>query len=272
MSEVYLQALGVAGPGLENWPATAAVLRGEQPYQAAEMERYKPQRLPPNERRRATQLVRTAFRVCEELADASNADLTRCAAVFASSGGDYTIMDQICRVLRGGERQVSPTQFHNSVHNSAAGYWSIATGSRAASTSISARDDSFVAGLLEAASFCTLEQQPTLLAAYDIRPPEPLLSKRPVGADFGVALLLTPSPEDGCLAKLTVDIATGIDARATPPSRCADPALEQLRTANPAARCLPLLELLARQASGALHFAAPNRQGLQVTVEGIPCS
>lgn len=265
MISVYLQALGAAGPGLGGWPQTRAVLRGEAPYRAEELERYKPQRLPANERRRATLLVRTAFRVCEELAENADLDLAQCAAVFASAGGDYTIIDQICRVLRGGERQVSPTQFHNSVHNSAAGYWSIATGSRAASTSISGRDHSFSAGLLEAATFCALEAQNTLLAAYDIRPPEPLLGKRPVGADFGAAFLLTPDAGPHSLAKLTLSIP----AQSRAASGCSDPALEALRTANPAARCLPLLELLARGQNGTLHFAVPDQRGLQLEV--TPC-
>src|SRR5690606_40428753 len=84
---------------------------------------------------------------CEDLLRDNPVSIRRCAAVFASSGGDYPIIDQICKALCEPERLVSPTQFHNSVHNSAAGYWSIATGSRAPSTSISAFDDTFAAGL-----------------------------------------------------------------------------------------------------------------------------
>ena len=75
--------------------------------------------------------------------------------------GDIT--HQICEALARPEREVSPTSFHNSVHNAPAGYWSIATGSRLASTSICAYDVSFAAGLLEAAAYATVEHQPVML-------------------------------------------------------------------------------------------------------------
>ena len=74
------------------------------------------------------------------------------ATVFASCGGDGPITHQICEVLAGPDRAVSPTAFHNSVHNAPAGYWSIATRSRAPSTSLCGHDGSFAAGLLEAAT------------------------------------------------------------------------------------------------------------------------
>ena len=45
---------------------------------------------------------------------------------------------------------ISPTRFHNSVHNAAAGYWGIATGATAAANALCAYDASFGAGLLEA--------------------------------------------------------------------------------------------------------------------------
>ena len=43
---------------------------------------------------------------------------------------------------------ISPTQFHNSVHNAAAGYWHIAAGSAAPSLSVGGHDGAFAAGLL----------------------------------------------------------------------------------------------------------------------------
>ena len=69
------------------------------------------------------------------------------ATVFASSDADLAIIHRICLALTATPRLISPTDFHNSVHNAAAGYWSIAAGARAASTTISAHDGSFAAGL-----------------------------------------------------------------------------------------------------------------------------
>jgi len=43
-------------------------------------------------------------------------------SVFASSGGDGHNCHEICQALSLEERLISPTRFHNSVHNAAAGY------------------------------------------------------------------------------------------------------------------------------------------------------
>jgi hypothetical protein len=262
--KIFIDAVGLAAPGLSSWTEALPVLRGEQAYEAQELDRYKPEQLPANERRRATDLVRMAFRVCEDLLRDNPVSIRRCAAVFASSGGDYPIIDQICKALCEPERLVSPTQFHNSVHNSAAGYWSIATGSRAPSTSISAFDDTFAAGLLEAASLCAIEQLPTILAVYDIKPPEPLQSKRPITLDFGVAFLLSPVESTRSLAQLTLTpaaLAAGTPAQVE--------ALEAMRLSNPAARSLPLLELIARRQAGQLLLDANNNP--TTIVEVTPC-
>lgn len=264
MLECYLNAIGLAAPGLPGWTASAAVLQGQAAYEPTPLEKYKPELLPANERRRATELVRMAFRVSEELMSATSVPMAECASVFASSGGDYPIIDQICRSLCESERLVSPTQFHNSVHNSAAGYWSIATGSRKPSTSLSAYDDSFAVGLLEAMCLCQQEQLPTLLVVYDIQPPYPLGSKRLIPAEFGVALLLTPSASEHSLARLRLSALSTSTV-----STQAQPALEALRLANPAARCLPLLELVAQGRTGSLVFACANQQSLQLQVQ--PC-
>jgi hypothetical protein len=261
MLECYLNAIGLAAPGLPNWQASTPVLQGQTAYEPAPLEKYKPELLPANERRRATELVRMAFRVCEELMATSAIPMADCASVFASSGGDYPIIDQICRSLCESERLVSPTQFHNSVHNSAAGYWSIATGSRQPSTSLSAYDDSFAVGLLEAMCLCQQEQLPTLLAVYDIQPPYPLGGKRLIPVEFGVALLLTPTASEQSIAHLQLQ-----PTDTTVPGTPAQPALEALRCANPAARSLPLLELVAQGKSGSLVFACTNQSSLQLAV------
>lgn len=264
MLDCYLSALGLASPGLPDWRTSVPVLQGTTPFEAAPLEKYKPELLPANERRRATELVRMAFRVCEDLMASSAIAMADCASVFSSSGGDYPIIDQICRSLCESDRLVSPTQFHNSVHNSAAGYWSIATGSRQPSTSLSAYDDSFAAGLLEAMCLCQAEQLPTLLAVYDIQPPYPLGAKRHIPVEFGVALLLTPTASGQDLARLQLRHTASTIA-----SQCSQAPLESLRLANPAARALPLLELIAQGKAGDLVFSCANQQALQLSVQPL---
>src|SRR3546814_10360262 len=78
------------------------------------------------------------------------ADAGDLATVFAGSDADMAILQRISAALATPERIVSPTDFHNSVHNAAAGYWGIGTGSRAPSTTLAGYDASFALGLLEA--------------------------------------------------------------------------------------------------------------------------
>jgi len=263
MQSIYINAIGLTAPGLTNWENSLPVLRDETNYQAEPLDRYKPMLLPANERRRATELVRLAFRVSEEATQNLEAQRATLASVFASSGGDYQIIDQICRALSMPERMVSPTQFHNSVHNSAAGYWSIATQSRAPSTSLSAYDYSFPVGLLEAATLVVTDNQPTLLVAYDTQPPSPLAEKRQITLPFATALVLAPAASEHTLAKLSLSTITGQQSETT----CQLATLETLRASNPAASSLPLLELLAKQQPGQISLALNPNQQLMVELE-----
>lgn len=261
--KIWIDAVSVVAPGLNGWGASVPVLSAQQPYIAVELERYKPTKLPANEARRATELVRMAFRVAEDLTANTAFDLSQCFNVFASSGGDYPIIDQICRALCEPERLVSPTQFHNSVHNSAAGYWSIATGNQLASTSISAHDDSFIMGLLEAATMTVSEQRASLLVCYDIKPPQPLKQKRPIEFPFGMAFLIQPQKTAHSIASVEL-LMDSVNLSET---LMLSDALEILRKDNPAARSLPVLALLAAGQSGAVGIARAvgGCAGLEVT-------
>jgi len=265
MITIYVNAVGLSAPGLDGWGRACSVLAGELPYHPRALDRYQPRRLPSNERRRATEVVRLAFRACEDAVESSALDPSALAGVFASSGGDYFIVDKICRALRQPLRAVSPTQFHNSVHNAVAGYWSIASGSRLPSTSLAGNDGSFSAGLLEAATQVAMERMPSILSIYDCPPPAPLLAERQMGDPFAVTFILTPAVDETTLAVLTIGLSSDLESE----SRMDEPVLESVRTANPAARSLPLLEAIARKSSGRLYFAMPTRGMLAVDI--APC-
>jgi len=146
-----IHSIGVLGPGLGDWASTRAVLRGELPHVAARTVLPPPAVLPPAERRRAGRVIKLALAVGAEAAAGATgaASVAReLPTVFTSSGGDGDNCHEICAALASRERHISPTRFHNSVHNAAAGYWSIAYGCTEASTSLCAGDASFGAGLL----------------------------------------------------------------------------------------------------------------------------
>ncbi len=235
-------AIGAVAPGMDGWKATRAVLRGEAAWAPEPLPRFRPALLPANERRRATWLVQLALRAVEDcLGEPACVPLESLASVFASSGGDMNNLHALCEQLARDPRGISPTAFHNSVHNAVAGYFGIGAGARAPSVSLSAHDDSFSAGLLEALCWVAERETPVLLVAYDAVAPAPLLARRPVQPDVAVALLLAPQGHANAVASIALSAT-----RDAAPTTMKDDALEVLRSGNPAARSLPLLQALAR--------------------------
>ncbi len=206
-------------------------------------------------------VVKLALTVGRAACQAAGIDPAEPATVFASSGGDGENCHAICEALAGDDRLISPIRFHNSVNNAASGYWGIATGSRAPSSVLSAYDGSFAAGLIEAFGLLACEPGPVLLIAYDHPYPSPLAEKRPLGPPFAVALLLTP-PAGGAGPRLTL---RGIDS--APADRLEDAPLESLRLGVPAARSLPLLDVLARGGVGRVALEYLDGLTLAVGVE-----
>ena len=237
----YVDGIGVLGPGLADWPSAAHVLRGEIPWQSAPTDLPPPQCLPAAERRRTGIPVRLALALGLEATSRAGVDPATLPAVFSSSGGDGVNCHEICQVLASDARQLSPTRFHNSVHNAAAGYWGIATGATAACNALCAYDASFAAGLLEALVELTVDRTAVLLIAYDTSYPEPLRRTRPIPDAFGVALLLSPARGAGSIARLSVAVSSEAATRLT------DAGLESLRRSIPAARSLPVLAQVARE-------------------------
>jgi Beta-ketoacyl synthase, N-terminal domain len=256
----YVGGIGILGPGLDNWPEAAAVLAGRRAYVPAPTVLPTPTMLPPAERRRTGRVVKVALAVALEATAAADADPTKIPSVFSSSGSDGHICHEICLALSQPSREVSPTRFSNSVHNVAAGYWSIATGSMTEANVLCAFDASFVAGLLDALTRVTVDQESVLLAAYDSEYPAPLHAKRPIPDAFGVAMVLTPERSSRSLARM--DLTLTDEAIDTMP----DAGLEMLRGAIPAARCLPLLRLLAMGTGGRviLDYLDVSRAGVQI--------
>ena len=148
---VFIEGVGLTGPGLTGWEASRELLAGRTPYVSAPFVVAGSALLPAAERRRAGMAIKLALAAGQAAFEHSGRDPSVTATVFTSSGGDGENIHAICETLASAEREISPTRFHNSVHNAPAGYWSIATRSREASTSLCCYDASFVAGLLDCA-------------------------------------------------------------------------------------------------------------------------
>jgi hypothetical protein len=261
--EVYLEGIGLCAGGLPSWAESRDVLAGLAAYSPAQLALTASALLPPAERRRTTDTVKLAMTVGSAAVAHAGLRAEETVPVFTSSGGDGKTITAILEVLASPEREVSPTRFHNSVHNAPAGYWSIATQCREASTSLCAYDFSFAAGLLEAATRVLAERKATLLVAYDLPYPPALAACRPIPAAFATGLVLAPDRTERTLAALAVTVCR-------PPvyeTVLDDPALEALRAGVPAARALPLLRALARGETGKVYipYVADGAVAVHVT-------
>ena len=201
MRPLRIDVLGIGAwaVGLEGWPAMRAALRGDArpPDNLPHAPRPSPPLLPAAERRRAPESVAVALEVAREAVAAVSPmhaiDASSLASVFASAHGDLAIVDYLCATLADDPTLLSPTRFHHSVHNAAAGYWSIATHDTGPASAIAAGDETFAAGLLEAATQACAEDRPVLLVAFETPAVGPLPMAAPNTALFGIAMVIRPS-------------------------------------------------------------------------------
>jgi len=255
---VWLHGIGLIAPGLPDWPTARAVWRDERPWAPAPTVLPAAESLPAAERRRASRVVRIALALGLQALDGH--DPADVATVFTASGADGHNCHALCEQLAGDDRAISPTRFHNSVHNAAAGYWGIATRSMAPSQVLCAHDASFGAGWLDALGQLQSEDE-VLLVAYDSEYPEPLHTCRPLPDVAGMALWLGRAPRESSLGQLQTTL---VPPAADP---LADPGLEGLRSAFPSLRGLALLERVARgdTAPVTVEYLAPRHLQLGFT-------
>lgn len=252
----WLHGVSLIAPGLSDWPQAQAVLRGEQVWQAAPTVLPPADRLPAAERRRASRVVRIALALgLQALGEREPAPV---ATVFSSSGADGHNCHALCEQLAGSDRAISPTRFHNSVHNAAAGYWGIATRAMAPSQVLCAYDASFGAGWLDALGQLHDGQDEVLLVVYDSEYPEPLRACRPVPDVAGVGLWLGTQPRAHSLGRLSSRLTREA------PAPLGDAGPEQLRRDFPSLRVLPLLQRVAARSEApvVIDFLAPQHLAL----------
>ena len=191
---ISINAIAVRGPGLPGWQAARERMAGRVAWRPEPLSLPVIELLSANERRRLTPLIKLALAVaCEATQDMQPEARAALPAVFASSAGDSQITHRLCTAMSQSPGMVSPTDFHNSVHNAPAGYWSIATASRMASISIAAGEWTAGAGFLEAISQVQATGQEILLVIYDALPPASLMPLSRIQDGFGLALRIAPA-------------------------------------------------------------------------------
>lgn len=258
--EARIAGIGFWASGLSSWEAAQAFAAdGNLPE--ASPRRPSPELLAPNERRRAPESVAVALEVALAASRASGHDPATLASIFASGHGDFAITGYMCETLADDPRAISPIRFHNSVHNAAAGYWTIGAGCTATTTAISAGPATFAQGLLEALAQLATGTPAVLLVAYDVESNGLLGTLTPSAGLLGGALVLTRATEgSGPLLRASLREADTIPAAPGP--------LAQRLHGNAMAPMLPLFDALAAGA-GRVMLDAGAAQALEVEVEGM---
>ena len=257
---IHIEGIGLWSKHLGHYAALQSLLAGDTPEPP--LSKPAATTLPPNERRRAPESVLLAVEVAGQAVAMSGRAPASLACVFSSSHGDQEITDYMCATLASAPTELSPIRFHNSVHNAAVGYWTIATGCHAPSTALAAQRASFGASLLEAASQVLAEQRPVLLVCSDTASSGPLLEVTGCTQSFGCALVLAPESSATTMASLRLSLTTSrvISSLAEP--------LAHWRESNASAGALPLLALLA-EGHGRCQLDAAATLGLQIDMDHI---
>jgi hypothetical protein len=243
---------------LPGWDVAQQVFRGESEPLAAASARPAPTLLAPTERRRAPDTVAIALEVASKACEAARCAPGEIASVFASTHGDLAISDYMCETLVNTPTLISPVKFHNSVHNAAAGYWSIGTGNYAAYTALSAFEYTFATGLLETVTQVICDNRPVLYVAFDIEAKGPLATIAPSRGLFGTALVITPGA-----ANASKQMTPSDQSPATTATPAQTPAAAELAD-NALAPCVPFFEALALGRSSVLLRLA-REQALNVS-------
>jgi Beta-ketoacyl synthase, N-terminal domain len=203
---IAIDAIGLLAPGLPDWDGARDVFAGRKAHVAAPLEPCAPASLSPTERRRSSPTVRLALAAAEQALRGTSIAAQDMPVVFASAEAAGVITHQLCEVLAGG-REVSPTQFHNSVHNAPSGYYSIAMNAKLGATSVCRGPWTFAAGLLGAAVQALCDGVPVLFVCYDSPLPAPLSDVMPVVEATAIAMVIAPNPAAATLASWELAIA-----------------------------------------------------------------
>jgi hypothetical protein len=251
---LHIEGIGWISPGVADWSTARDALREGTALALVGAATAMPARLPASERRRAPEIVQLACDAAGQACEMSGHDAADLPCVFATMHGDHAITENMCLTLAANPLDLSPTRFHNSVLNAAAGYWTVATQCHEASNAVSASGASFAAGLFEAAVEAHADGKPTLFVAYDARAVGALAETMRLDTSYGIALVLNPERTPRALATLRLRHDGHTDSP-SPPS-----------LGTPFEATLPLFEAIARGRGAEVRIASGRGTALAIEV------
>ena len=210
------------------WISSCAVWTDDRPVPAASL-------LSPSLRRRTSGLTRACAEVIGGLDQRRSVALDRVAMVFGSAYGEIQTTMALLDLIA--EEASSPTKFHGSVHNTAAGYVSISCGNRGFSTAIAAGGSTVAAAFLEGLGLLATRAPEVVLVLADESIPPPL-TPTPSWRGLAVAFHLTLEPTSDRAGKIDL---LHMDSPASIPS------IAQAWAENP---CAPAMALAQKWEAG----------------------
>lgn len=188
MKTMHVRGVGLWSPGIPN---AAAYLSG-----ARDDSTKPPVDIVASRMKRATSIMtRTAVEVVTQAARDASFELDSFATVFGSAHGEIQIAAEQMVMMQEASGVVSPARFKNSVHNTAAGLFSIAAKNTGFTTAVAAGLHTFPMALLEAwCLMATGEQTRVVVTICEETLPMPIVGFSDHRA-MGVALALSREAE-----------------------------------------------------------------------------
>jgi hypothetical protein len=158
-----------AYPSFDAW--RAAGLPGDLHVQTTDAPAPPADLLHPRLRRRTSTLTRAAVTALQAALAHGRVTVDQVRLVLVSSFGEIETTVELLAQLGDPQGPVSPTKFHNSVHNTATGYLSIASGNQRESTALAGGPQNLEVGLLEAlAGLAETGEDVVLIFAEELLP------------------------------------------------------------------------------------------------------
>jgi hypothetical protein len=261
-STVHVSGVGFWSPGYRD---TAAWITGapDPSVQVAPAEI-----LPTMLRRRASALARMAAEVASQAAREGAADLRLAPVVFGSVYGEIGAAVEMMREFRAVGGMPSPTRFHNSVHNSATGYLSIAAGNHGLATAIAAGAQTPAMALLEAMALLADGHGEAVVVLADEPIPHPFSPAVPY-PPAAVAFRLSAAPLPATRSRLSGLRSSPLPVLPPPGGGIKGGGSLGAMAAHPCAGAFALLVAVARSAAGAVALGATSGGAWVVDVEPV---
>ena len=124
-------------------------------------------------KRRSSNVTRMAVEAYSQAANDAGCSPKTAHSVWATAHGEHETALRLFETMHEGEGKVSPTNFHNSVHNSPSGYASISAKNTAPSTTLTGGSELVAAALIEASCMARSFNNDTILVFADeaLKPP-----------------------------------------------------------------------------------------------------